>query len=290
MTPTKRCIARHTGLWSAEPTWLHSTITAYRNGRLLAMEIDEAEERSRPVAEVTEDGIGIVKIDGPMMKGASKFGNTDTVEVRRAVREMRDAAQVRAIVVVGDSPGGMHDGTDELYRDISDAAAVKPVYGHIDDMGASALYYAFSGATSIYANPSAEVGCIGTMCVVEDTSGKAEAEGVKVHLVSSGPYKGAFAEGVPVTQEWLDELGESVKRASGMFFEAVRKGRKLGANQLKAVTDGRMFGASDALDLKLIDGVQRFDATLAMARREAKSRGRPSANARRVALAERSLT
>src|SRR5688572_17496558 len=83
---TPRCIARHSGLWCIEPRWMQAAWASIRAGTYRMLEPDEAEKQSVPPTRVTEDGIGILQMNGVMMKGASKYANVDTVEVRRVVR------------------------------------------------------------------------------------------------------------------------------------------------------------------------------------------------------------
>lgn len=277
-----RCIARHTGLWCAHVPWLNATMTAIRAGTHRLMSMEDAEERSAPQAHVTEDGIGVISIVGPMMKGASKFGNVDTVATRGIVRQFGADTNIRGVIIRADSPGGAHDGTDDLYHDIATLAKAKPVYTQIEDLGASALMYATAGSSQIYATPSSEVGSIGTYAMVADTSKQAEMEGVTMHVVSTGPMKGAFADGTPITPEQLAYLQSHVAKAFGFFADAMKKGRGMSDKKLAAVATGETWFAEEAQTLGLIDGVQRMDETVEAMRKEIKNRAMADRNKRRL--------
>lgn len=259
---SKQCVARHTGVWCVEPRWFAATWAAIRGGQYRQLDLEDAVSQSTPPVRVTEDGIAVVGVEGMLMKGSSKFGNVDSVALRGALRQLAGQDAVRAIVLHIDSPGGTFAGTDELASDIAAVNAVTPVVVHIEDMGASAAYYAASQASAIYASPASEVGSIGTYAVVEDTSGAAEASGVKVHVVASGPHKGTLADGVPVTEEVLADVQKRVHEINGFFLRAVERGRGMSAKDVAAVADGRTWMAADAKGLGLIDGVQRFDDTI----------------------------
>jgi protease-4 len=94
---------------------------------------------------------------------------------------------------------------------------------------------------------------------VEDTSGAAELEGVKVHVVATGVRKGDFAPGVPVTEDALAALREEVADTHEHFLAAVSRGRGLRGKRLEAVADGRTWIAAKALGLGLIDVVASED-------------------------------
>lgn len=286
MTPhTPRCIARHTGLWLADTRWLMPTWAAIRAGGYRMFDTEEAELRSLPVV-TTEDGIGIIGINGPVMKGASKFGNTDTLEVRHAVRSMAADSNIRGMVLAIDSPGGTFAGTDDLYHDVTNAARAKPVYAQFQGLGASAAYYLAAGSTAMFAGPADEVGSIGMYAVVEDSSKAAEMDGIKVYVVSTGGVKGAFVDGAPVTEPQLAMLQENVNQANGFFQAAVKRGRGLTDKRLEAVSDGRTWFGAEAQSLGLIDGVQRLEDTIAQVRSDLKAKSRIAQNQRRVAIAK----
>lgn len=271
-THTPRCIARHTGIWMVEPEWFNATLSAVRAGTYRMLTPEQAEAQSAPVAYMTEDGIGIVNLSGPMMKGASKFGNADTTALRQTVRQLANDPGVRGIVLVVDSPGGTFAGTDELAQDIASAAKVKPVYAQFEDMAASAAYYASAGASALFATPTTFVGSIGTMLVVEDSSGAAEQAGIKVHVIATGDYKASVVDGAPVSEEALNYLRETANKVNGFFLQAVKKGRGLTDKRMSEVSSGKVWLAAEAQSLGLIDGVQRLEQTVDAMRGDLKAR------------------
>jgi signal peptide peptidase SppA len=284
-THTPRCTARHSGIWMAEPTWFQTTYSAFRAGNLPMLNTEEAEARSKPAASVTEDGIGLIDLSGMMMKGASKFGNVDTVAVRQQVRAMANAPEVRGIVLRIDSPGGTFAGTDDLANEVARAAKVKPVYAQVEDLAASAAYYVASQASAIFSHAPGQIGSIGTMLVVEDTSGAAEASGVKVHVIRTGEFKAAVVDGAPVTDGTLEYLNERIKQVDAFFQSAVKKGRGLTEKQLAAVSDGRVWFAEEAKALRLIDGVQSMDETVGTLRDDIKQRDKAAKTKTKMGMA-----
>ena len=127
------------------------------------------------------------------------------------------------------------------------------------------------------------MGSIGTVLVVEDFSKQAEDLGIKVHVIATGPNKGAGIPGSEVTDEQLKMFAERVEGMNAHFLAAVRGGRKLSRAQLEAVTDGRVFIAEKAKGLGLIDAVQSDDATMGEARALAVERGERQRRERRAA-------
>ncbi len=207
--------------------------------------------------------IALVKIAGSMMKSASSMGGTSTVQVRRDIRAAAADSDVSGILLAIDSPGGTVAGTDDLATDVRAARRQKPVYAHIDDLGASAAYWVASQADKIYANsPTALVGSIGTMAVVYDMSKSAEAEGIKALLFATGPLKGAGTPGTAVSEEQAAYFQELTDQMQSSFDAAVKRGRGLTDKQLADVRSGGVFTAESAMGKKLIDGVQPLNRTM----------------------------
>lgn len=203
----------------------------------------------------------VVRLSGLLMKQeSSMMDSTSTVMARRDIRTAAQTANIGGIMLIIDSPGGSAAGTDDLYQEISAAAAQKPVVAFVEDLGASAAYYAACGATEIYANnPGAWVGSIGTVMTIYDVSRQAEADGVEAVVFATGDLKGAGTPGAPLTQDQRDYFQGLIDNTQRMFDAAVVTGRELSSKQLAAVRSGQVWSASDAVKLGLLDGVMPYD-------------------------------
>lgn len=253
------CAARHIADWLLEPTFASRAVAVIRGGTWAAETVRERGE----VLFMVEDGIATIPINGPIMKGDSKFGGTNSLRTRRAVRQAAGDASIKGIMLLVDSPGGTAAGTGELANDIRLARKAKPVFAHGEDLIASAAFWIAGQAEFVSANETAEVGSIGTVAVVEDSSGAAEMEGIKVHVISTGEFKGAFAPGVPIPEEHLAMLQERVDDLNGHFLKAVAAGRRMPIADVRKIADGRVHIASKAKALGLIDAVMTVDQAMA---------------------------
>ena len=262
---TAECAANHLGLWLARETWLTSAVELVKAGAYPMAAQTVREEGTNAPLYTIENGVAAISMNGPMMKGESKFGGVSTVRVRRALRDAAANDKVGAILISGDSPGGTVAGTAALADDLRRANGMKPVLSHINDMGASAFYWAVSGAHSISASPTSFVGSIGVVAVVEDRSKMLEKRGIEVHVISTGPHKGAFMDGAPVPDHHLEELQNEVNLIHERFGADVKSGRGMDDKQFDRVADGRVFIDSQALELGLIDHVRSQDDTMAEA-------------------------
>lgn len=244
------------GYLAAEPNRLRQILEAAR----AAGSFTGANERTS--LRVGADGVAVVVLDGVMSKGGGWFG-ASTSAVRAQVRDAAARDDVRAIVLKISSPGGYVDGTADLAADVATAATRKPVEAYVEDVCASAAYWVASQARKVWANPTALVGSVGAFQVVWDESEAFRQMGVKVHVLSTGPLKGAGEPGTEVTDEQLAAERTLVTDLCAHFFGAVRTGRKLTPRQLDAVTTGEVWIASKAKGLGLVDGIRTLDDVVA---------------------------
>lgn len=234
----------------------------------------------RSALDLQPDGRGksvaTVRVEGTLMKSRSSLGGSGTVQMRRDIRDAANNADVSAILLAIDSPGGTVAGTDDLAAEVRAAAKKKPVMAFVSDLCASAAYWVASQCDAIYANSeTALVGSIGTLMTVYDLSKAAAAQGVEAVVFATGPLKGAGTEGTAVSEEQRAYFQGVVDDAQRSFDAAVKRGRSLSDAQLKAVRTGGVFGATEAEARKLIDGVKTYDQAVSALVKEAYSRNKP---------------
>lgn len=272
-------IDQYFGVWAIEETRFLSFVDHVRRldlaAHVLRQQTSQAQDALASQAgrdyAVMPGGIAVVNLVGPLMKfvGSMQSG-TSTIAARRAIRNAAADEAVSGILLRIDSPGGTVAGTQDLAVDVASAAKKKPVYAYLEDLTASAAFWVASQATRLIANPTALVGSIGTFAVVEDSSGQAASEGIKVHVVKAGEFKGSGVPGTPVTEAYLTELNRVVTELNQHFLEGVAKGRKLSAAAVRQLADGRVHVGDAAKSLGLVDGIGSFDQAVSELRKATK--------------------
>lgn len=295
------CFNNHMGWWAIDAQFLTSAVASVRNGTRPARDPSDmtmAVDFNAAAGEVIStsaggrytrhpDGMAVIRIDGPMMKGFSKYGGTSTIATRVAIRAAMEDPKVQAAMIVVDSPGGTVAGTETLSDAISSAAHQKPVGVFVDDLSASAAVWATAGATKIYAGHGSRVGSVGVIAMLEDTSEAMEKEGIKVLEFSTGEFKGVGAPGLPVTEEHKDYMQSLVDDMGARFFGTLQAGRNLTGEQMSEITTAKVFSADQALAIGLVDMVSGFENASAdlMSSVKTATRGRRARAASLVAKA-----
>ena len=210
-----------------------------------------------------DEGLAVIELNGSLMKHASSFsGGTSTIKARQKLRAARKDSDVRGVMIKIDSPGGTVAGTKELADEVSALAESKPTHAFIEDLGASAAFWVASQASHISANQTGLVGSIGTFGVVVDSSAMAAANGIKVHVIRAGEFKGVGTPGTEVTAEQLDHHQEIINELNELFLTAVSTGRGMPIDQIRLIADGRAHVAKTAQAMGLVDQVETFEQAM----------------------------
>ena len=247
------------GPWAIEPAAFRAL------NRLLPGPAGSTPSRRPATASPYRAGrTAVVPIRGVMTKGGSEYGG-GTAELRRDVRALALDPSVSAILLVVDSPGGESAGTDILAQEVRAAARRKPTWAFVEDLCASAAYWVACQCEKVYANNrTALVGSIGTFWGMYDQSAMFDRAGVKPLLFTTGRLKGAGAlPGAAIVDDHKAEFQGLVNAVQAEFDAAVKRGRGFSDRQLAAVRTGGIFSAPEAERLRLIDGIQSLDKTLA---------------------------
>ena len=243
--------------WAMRETELRSYVEAYKP--ISADRIDEMLGlEAQPIELQVEDGVAIIPVKGPLAKGLAEwekvfYGYTDVEDISFLFGQAVASADVRAIVLNFDSPGGSVQGIPEFAAKIRAARAIKPIVSYSEGLVCSAAYWLASQAHYLIGSTSSNWGSIGVYTVLYDTSKMYEAEGVRPVLVKAGKEKAIGLDGLPVTEDQVAVIAEGVQYVYGLFTEAVTGARPTTISP--DVMQGNDYYAEIAKGHGLIDGV-----------------------------------
>ena len=253
----------------------HDAIKALLDTHLAATFEAKAPSAARPATDffgnalpvmTVDRGIATIPVRGVIGKGFSSFekscGAVGVEDIGEDVQAAVEMPSVKGIFLDVSSPGGMVTGTPEVAAIIAEARASKPVMAFTDEEMCSAAYWLASGASAIYAAPSADVGSIGVYMPWVDRTKMAENMGLKVDLIKNteGTFKGAGYPGTALTAEQRQNLQEHVDGIFGMFKGAILASRP---GVPDSAMRGQTFMGHGAVEAGLVDSVS--DRAQAMA-------------------------
>ncbi len=200
--------------------------------------------------------VGVVDVSGVI--GSSE----DVVE---ALRDFQHAPSVKAVVVRVDSPGGGVAASQEIYHAISELRVAKPVIASLGGVAASGGYYVASACDAIVANPGSLTGSIGVIMEMGNVQELLQKIGVQPEVLKAGAYKDMGSPVRPLTDEERTIFQQMIDSVHTQFITAVADGRKMDAEKVRALADGRIYSGEQAHDLGLVDKLGGLQDAIAMA-------------------------
>lgn len=222
-----------------------------------------------------------IDVSGPIWQGAPWWAKayldiTDTADLSAAIRSALATPKVDAIALRINTPGGSASGLEGVVSAIEEAQSLGiPVTAAIQGLCCSAGYYLAAACDRITATPDSLVGCLGTYCVIADTSAADAAMGIRYEVVSTGGVKGHGADG-RITAELRAEM-QAMVTSYGELFKAVVAAGRPGVADTAALFTGQSWIGAEALAKGLVDEVARNPAVMAGRPRGSASPSSPAA-------------
>lgn len=174
---------------------------------------------------------------------------TGSEELVSGILSAQSDDNIKAVVLEVDSSGGYPVAGEE----IADALKTlnKPSVAIIRQSGASAAYWAATGADKIFASKNSDVGSIGvTLSYLENVD-----KDKKWIDLSTGKYKDTGNPDKPLTEEERQLLLRDLDVVLQNFIQAVSDNRNIPVDKVKAIADGSTVLGEKAKTLGLIDEI-----------------------------------
>jgi len=239
--------------------------------------------RPRQLREITIEGEGRNRVllvdvssvitDTPSRRAFGLVEEPSTLarveaELRRAAKDDR----VVALVLRINSPGGGVTASDQLHTEIARFKEKRgvPVVAALGDLATSGGYYVACAADRIIAHPTTVTGSIGVILMNLDVEGLLGKIGVRSETYKAGEHKDMLSPFRGPTPEERKMIQSILDAMHGRFVTVVRTSRPgIEDTKLAEATDGRVFDASQAVALGLVDEIgdlhHALDAAKSMA-------------------------
>lgn len=210
------------------------------------------------IEKILEEGpaankIAVIRIEGIINNKLSQ-------DIHQQIEAVKKDKTVKAVIFRTNSPGGGIAASDRIYDEICRfrAETGKPVVAFMDTIAASGGLYTSCACDKIIAEPTAITGSIGVIMghlVLQDLL--EQKLGIKPVIVKSSVRKDWPTTFEPVTEEQIAYLNDKlIIPAYERFISIVAKSRNMLTNeQVRALADGSIYNASEALENKLVDEI-----------------------------------
>ena len=140
-----------------------------------------------------------------------------------------------------------------------------PVVVCLQGLATSGGYYVAQAGDTIIAYPTCITGSIGVIAMKFNLRGLMDKVGVDDDVVKSGKWKDFWSPFRPATPQEKEMMQQIIDDFYRGFVDVVAQGRKLSLKKTREVADGRIFTASQARDLGLVDQLGYLDDALELA-------------------------
>ncbi len=208
-------------------------------------------ERFHAGTRLAKDKLVIIEITGTIMPPF-------TGRILRSIKQAKDDAQVKGVLLEIDSPGGFVADSHQIYHRLKELAEKKPIIVSMKSMAASGGYYVAMGAgdkSRIYAEPTTWTGSIGVIIPRYEFLGLKEKLGIDSKPLKTGEFKDALNPFSPLTDREKAVWDNILQQAFDKFITVIDDNRKLTREQVKKLATGQIYTADDALKFGLIDAI-----------------------------------
>lgn len=210
--------------------------------------------------------VGLITGRGVILGGDQQAGRIGADTVSRLLRQAREDATIRAVVLRLDSGGGSALAAETLRREVLlTREAGKPVVASLSSVAASGAYWIASAADAIWAAPTTLTGSIGIFGAVPSFEHTLDALGIHVDGVGTTSMAAAFDPRQEIDPATARIMQQTVEHGYARFLQVVGAGRNMPPDEVDAIGQGRVWDAVTARELGLVDHLGELDDAIAAA-------------------------
>jgi len=208
------------------------------------------------------DKIAVIYAEGDIMYGEGEVGIVGHISMNESIKKARENKRIKAIVLRINSPGGSALASELIWREIELTKQVKPVVVSMGDLAASGGYYIAANADKIFSEPTTITGSIGVFGTLPNLKNLADDLGINAEQVVTNKNAVTYSIFEPLSTSQHDFIKEGVVDVYSLFTHRVATGRKLTAEAVEAIAQGRVWTGTDALEIGLVDELGGLDKAL----------------------------
>jgi protease IV len=257
-----------TGRTGSKEPFKQVTIANYAK---IARDVADAPKKDRDVPRSggRSGRIAVVYAEGEIVDGEGEPGEVGGTKFSRELRKLRQDANVKAIVLRVNSPGGSASASEVIQREIRLIKKVKPIVISMGTYAASGGYWIAAYGDRIFAEPTTITGSIGVFGLQFDVQKLANNVGITFDSVKTGKFADALTIARPKTAEELAVLQRMVDWIYSEFIAKVAEGRGLDPQRVEEIAQGRVWSGSEAKNIGLVDELGGLDAAIRFAAEKA---------------------
>jgi len=188
----------------------------------------------------------------------------------RLLRQVREDASIKGVVLRVNSPGGDAIASDEILHEVKLLAKKKPLVVSMSDVAASGGYYIAMTGDPVVAYPNTITGSIGVIYGKANLKGLYDKLGINVEIIKRGQNADFDTSSRPMSDAARKKLREGIFSTYQAFLERVAEGRKRKVADIEPLAQGRVWMGAQAHGNGLVDQLGGLDLAIDLVRQRAK--------------------
>ncbi len=208
--------------------------------------------------------------DNTMAAIPGETGGIDGNTVVKDLSRLREDANIKAVVLRVNSPGGSAFASEQIWNEVVRLKAEKPVIVSMGSMAASGGYYISCAADSIFAEATTLTGSIGIFGMVPNFEGLlTDKIGLDIDVVKTNPHSDMNFPIRPMSEREKNIIQKNVERGYALFVKRCADGRGMSEDAIRQVAEGRVWTGATAKELGLVDQLGGINEALKAASEKA---------------------
>jgi protease-4 len=211
--------------------------------------------------------VGVIVAQGMILDGTQPAGRIGGDSLAALIRKARKDDATRAIVLRIDSPGGSAFASEAVRRELELARIEdgRTVVVSMGSVAASGGYWIASAADEIWASATTITGSIGIFSAFSTFERSLQSLGVSNDGVGSTRMADAFNVSRPMNALAAQAMDQAMAQGYGVFISRVAEGRRMSADAVERIAQGRIWAGRDALEIGLVDKLGGLTEAIAAA-------------------------
>lgn len=213
---------------------------------------------------------------GDIVQESTTGGFSQNAEIvgEKVIKDLKELAEdddIKAVVLRVNSGGGSAYASEQIWHQVKNIKAKKPIVVSMGDYAASGGYYISCAADWIVAQPTTLTGSIGIFGMFPEASELINNKlGVHFDVVKTNAYSDFGAVDRPFSEGERAVLQNYINNGYDLFTRRCADGRHMSQDAIKAIAEGRVWTGMHAKKLGLVDQLGGIDDAIAVAKKKAK--------------------
>ena len=176
-------------------------------------------------------------------------------ELIKKLELLKNDKNLRAVLVNVNSPGGTVVGSKEIYDNLKKISEKIPVAISMKEVAASGGYMVALAGNKIFCYEGTITGSIGVIMQSVNIEKLLESLGIEPIIFKSGELKAKPNLIEKLSTSDKDVIQKIIESIHESFLTMVKNNRKISAENLKIISDGRIFTGIEAKKINLVDEI-----------------------------------